>query len=452
MLRHNGEDRRAQVPAIDRLLGHPHQIHTSRPRRTSTLATATTTLPCGGASPLRVVMVSLHTSPLAQAGAGDAGGLNVYVNSLSRALRAAGVCVDLVTTGEASDHVRVLDDGRRVHHLRVGGAGGKNGLVDDVEHLAARALRSLAAVDATQITTVHSHYWISGLAGATMARRLEVPLVHTMHTIGAVKQECDPHASEDHRRDAGETAIARSADALTANTSRERDDLVRLFGVDAEQVTLVRPGVDLSVFHPPEGEDPRLSLEGRPLRLTFAGRLQPHKGPQVAVEALGLLRRLMPETPVELTVAGRQSGEDALDVAALASLHGVADRVRTTAPLPHPELASLFRGSDAVLMPSYSESFGLVALEAMACGTPVLAHDVGGLSELVTHRRTGRLIGSLEPAAWAEQMRWLVLHRRAWERYSSTAAARAGEYSWAATATASLRLYRSLSPASAFTG
>lgn len=416
------------------------------------MATATTTLPCGGPSPLRVVMVSLHTSPLAQAGAGDAGGLNVYVNSLSRALRAAGVCVDLVTTGDDDDHVRLLDDGRRVHQLRAGGPGGKNRLVDDVESLARRALRSLAAVDGTEVTTVHSHYWISGLAGTLMARRLQVPLVHTMHTIGAVKQECDPAATEDHRRDAAEAAIARSADALTANTARERDDLVRLFGVEAEDVTSVRPGVDLSVFHPPEGEDPRLSLEGRPLRLTFAGRLQPHKGPQVAVEALGLFRRVMPDTPVELTVAGRQSGDDALDIGRLAAHHGVADLVRTTDPLPHPELASLFRDSDAVLMPSYSESFGLVALEAMACGTPVLAHDVGGLSELVTHRRSGRLIRSLDPAAWAEQMRWLVLHRRAWERYSTTAAVRAEEYSWAATATASLRLYRSLSPASAFTG
>ncbi|GAA1186417.1 glycosyltransferase [Nesterenkonia xinjiangensis] len=412
------------------------------------MSSPTATLPCGGTSALRIVMVSLHTSPLAQAGAGDAGGLNVYVNSLSRALRAAGVCIDLVTTGEGPDHVRELADGRRVHHLQAGTDGDKNSLVDETESLAQRALRSLAAVDPGAVTTVHSHYWISGLAGLTMARRLRAPLVHTMHTIGAVKQECDPQAAEDPRRDAAESRIARSADMLTANTLRERDDLVRLFDVKPAGVALVRPGVDLSVFHPPAGEDARLHLEGRPLRLTFAGRLQPHKGPQVAVAALGKLRRMMPDTPVELTVAGRQSGQDALDIAELAAAHGVEDLVRTTDPLPHPQLADLFRDSDAVLMPSYSESFGLVALEAMACGTPVLAHDVGGLSELVRHQRTGRLVQTLDPAAWAEEMRWLILHRRAWARYSGTAAVLAEEYSWAATATASRRLYRTLSPVS----
>ncbi|GAB3189481.1 glycosyltransferase [Nesterenkonia suensis] len=405
---------------------------------------STTTLPCGGTQALRIVMVSLHTSPLAQAGAGDAGGLNVYVNALSRALRSAGVCIDLVTTGDQPDHVRELADGRRVHQLQVGGGGDKNSLVDQADSLAARALRSLTAVDPAPVTTVHSHYWISGLAGMTMARRLRAPLVHTMHTIGAIKQECDPRTAEDPRRDAAEARIARAAGMLTANTTGERDDLVRLFGVPPSGVALVRPGVDLSTFYPPSGEDPRGRLEGRPLRLTFAGRLQPHKGPQVAVAALGELRRTMPDTPVELTVAGRQSGQDALDIAELAAAHGVEDLVRTTEPLPHPQLASLFRESDAVLMPSYSESFGLVALEAMACGTPVLAHDVGGLSELVRHRRTGRLVESLDPAAWAEEMRWLVLHRRAWSRYSVTAAALAEEYSWAATATAGRRLYCSL--------
>ena len=409
---------------------------------------AATKLPCGGSSALRVVMVSLHTSPLAQAGAGDAGGLNVYVNALSRALGAAGVCVDLITTGERPDHMHVLPDGRRVHQLQVPREDDKNSLVDHVDSLTRRALESLDAVDGRPVSSLHSHYWISGLAGLQMAERLQVPLVHTMHTIAAVKQECDPQAQEDPRRDAAETRIARSAERLTANTARELEDLVRLFGVDRSRISLVRPGVDLSVFHPPEGTDPRLSLDDRPLRLTFAGRLQHHKGPQVGVEALGLFRRMMPEQDVELTVAGQQSGADVVDLANLARRHGVSDAVHTVAPLPHAKLAELFRRSDAVMMPSYSESFGLVALEAMACGTPVLAHDVGGLSELVRHRRTGLLVDSLEPAAWAEQIRWLVLHRQAWARYSSTGAALAGEYSWAATAASSRGIYQSLSAVS----
>lgn len=427
--------------------------------------TAAPTALCGGASVPRVVMVSLHTSPLAQAGQGDAGGLNVYVNALSRSLRAAGVGVDIVTTtiddaGSAAerDTVTVLEDGRRVHTLAVpghllsgpDGRPEKNQLVEHIEELVGRAEVSLARYgDPREQIILHSHYWISGLAALHLAGP-QRPLIHTMHTIGRIKRERDPSSQEDPRRDAAEAQIAAQADLLTANTQHEADDLHRLFGVAQERVGLVRPGVDLAVFHPPTGsgeQDARAGLEGRPLRLTFAGRLQPHKGPQVAIEALGVVRAMMPETPIELIVAGQQSGSDALDVASLAAAAGVGDLVHAAPPMPHQDLADLFRGSDAVLVPSYSESFGLVALEAMACGTPVLAHDVGGLSELVRHQRTGRLIGSLDPQEWAAEIRWLVQHHRTWNRCSGTAAATAQSYSWAATANAALALYRSLAPA-----
>lgn len=407
-----------------------------------------------GLDPARVVMVSLHTSPLAQAGNRDAGGLNVYVNALSAALAQAGLTVDIVTSDVDAEHaadsdgVTVLEDGRRVHTLAVGEPTRtqKALLYEQVDALATRAVRSLQSVDGSQVTTIHSHYWISGLAGIQLAQALSAPLVHTMHTIAAVKQELDPAAQESPRRRHAEAEIARAADLVTANTEREAADLQRIFGLEADSIALVRPGVDLEVFRPPAGIDRRSGpLRERPLRLAFAGRLQPHKGPQVAVEALGELRRMMPEVPVQLIVAGSQSGEDVLDLAALAAQAGVADAVQAMAPLPHQELAELFRSSDAVLVPSFSESFGLVALEAMACGTPVLAHDVGGLSALITHRRSGRLIPSLDPKLWAEQMRWLVLHRRAWSRYSTTAATLAGAYSWQATAAASLQAYRSVS-------
>lgn len=402
----------------------------------------------------RVVMVSLHTSPLAQAGNRDAGGLNVYVNALSSALAQAGLTVDIVTTDvdaetpAPADDVTFLEDGRRIHTLAVGepARAEKSLLPAQVDALAARALRSLESVDESQVTTVHSHYWISGLAGIQLAQALSAPLVHTMHTIAAVKQELDPTTPESPRRSVAEAMIARTADLVTANTEHEIADLKRLFGLHDASLALVRPGVDLEIFHPPVGTDPRSGpLAGRPLRLAFAGRLQPHKGPQVAVEALGELRRMMPEVPVQLVVAGSQSGDDVLDLNALAEQAGVADAVHALPPLPHGELAELFRGSDAVLVPSFSESFGLVALEAMACGTPVIAHDVGGLSSLITHRRSGRLIPSLDPALWAEQLRWLVLHRRAWSRYSTTAATLARSYSWDATAAATLQAYRSVS-------
>ncbi|MGJ9426156.1 glycosyltransferase [Nesterenkonia halotolerans] len=409
--------------------------------------------PPTGHQSMRVVMISLHTSPLAQAGSRDAGGLNVYVNELSRALAQTGVAVDIVTTDADAeqplhaDRLKVLSDGRRVHTLAVGSQARseKSLLVGQVDALTDRALRSLESASPAQVSAVHSHYWISGLAGIKIAQALGAPLVHTMHTIAAVKRERDPNTAENPRRRLAEATIAQAADLVTANTDREIADLRRLFELDGARIALVRPGVDLGVFHPPRGEDPRGGpLEGRPLRLAFAGRLQPHKGPQVAVEALGELRRMLPEIPVELVVAGSQSGKDLFDLHALAAAAGVADSVRAVPPLPHQELAELFRRSDAVLMPSYSESFGLVALEAMACGTPVLAHDVGGLSSLVRHRRSGRLIPSLDPAEWAGHLRWLVRHRGAWARYSAAAAASAESYSWEATADATLKAYRSV--------
>ncbi len=408
--------------------------------------------------PKRVVMMSLHTSPLAQAGRGDAGGLNVYVNALSRALAARGTEVDIVTTdldseyddGSSGDSCRSLSDGRRVHVLRVCDTcrRDKSRLIECLNDLAHRALQSLQAASARRVDVVHSHYWISGLAALTVSSALDAELVHTMHTIGAVKHERDPCAQEDPRRHAAEERIVSSAAQLTANTAGEAADLQRIFGVPEHRITVVAPGVDLSVFRPPARPDARWEQPWgpqRPVRLTFAGRLQPHKGPQVAVAAVGHLRQLLPEVPVQLTVAGRQSGADAVEITELAAAWGVSDAVMLTDPLPHPQLAQLFRGSDAVLVPSYSESFGLVALEAMACGTPVLAHQVGGLAELVRHRETGLLIDTLEPAVWAQQIRWLTSQTHRPRRISQSAAQLAQHYSWDSTAARAVKAYRQAS-------
>lgn len=416
--------------------------------------------------PRRVVMLSLHTSPLAQAGRGDAGGLNVYVNALSQALAAQGCEVDIVTTdldgayddrayddkapdgGVSGDSWRTLDDGRRVHVLEVCSAcrEDKSRLLECLDELGSRALLSLRAASALPVDVVHSHYWISGLAGLPLAQQLDCELVHTMHTIGAIKLERDPEAREDPRRHQAERRIVAAAAQLTANTLGEAADLQRIFGVPAERITLVAPGTDLAVFHPPRGQDSRLGpVENRPLRLTFAGRLQPHKGPQVAVAAVGRLRQIVPEVTAQLTVAGRQSGADEVDIVHLAQQSEISDVVVLTEPVPHPELAELFRTSDAVLVPSYSESFGLVALEAMACGTPVLAHRVGGLAELVQHGETGALIDSLDPEQWAEHIAQLATDRSHWRRCSEGAAALAQQYSWDSTAQQSLTAYRAAS-------
>lgn len=415
----------------------------------------------------RVVMLSLHTSPLAQAGTGDAGGLNVYVNELAHALASRGTAVDIVTTDldggcaqdsstaheNSGDRVSTLQPGLRVHVLRVCKRcrEDKSRLLQCIEELSRRALASLQMVDPQPVDLVHSHYWISGLAGISLTDSLNAKLVHTMHTIGAVKKERDPDSTEDPRRHEAEQLITATAATLTANTRREAEDLERIFDLPVHRIAMVQPGTALETFHPPEGDDPRVEPPTRrPLRLTFAGRLQPHKGPQVAVAAVGRLRKLLPGLSVELTVAGRQSGLDSVDIAGLAEKAGITDILELRTPLPHPDLADLFRASDALLVPSYSESFGLVALEAKACGTPVLAHNVGGLAELVDHGTTGILIDTLDPDKWAAAIHGLVSDWDQWKAFSEAAAQLARSYSWDSTAKQALQAYsEALNPYSA---
>ncbi|HIX00868.1 MAG TPA: glycosyltransferase [Candidatus Nesterenkonia stercoripullorum] len=447
--------------------------------------------PSGRSAPLRVAMLSLHTSPLAQAGSGDAGGLNVYVDALSRALQRSGTAVEIVTTtADASrqhcrDETAVLADGRIVHTLALGDRRDedKNDLVGDVADLARRALARVGGQPGNSIDLIHSHYWISGLAGLDMAAELGVPLVHTMHTIGAVKTERDPGSVEDPRRASAEARIAARAAALTANTQREAADLERLFGAKKTNLAVIPPGVDLEIFSPSPaarpaetdgarsadtpaarpGGDPaaplaaQAGLRGEALRLTFAGRLQRHKGPQVAIEAVARLLRDSPQLGVHLTIAGQRSGAD-FDAAALISRLGMDDHVTRLPALPHDELAALFRVSDAVLVPSYSESFGLVALEAMACGAPVLAHRVGGLADLVIDGETGWLIDSLDSRAWAAKVREVAELKQGparttvWNAVSAAAARRSGGFSWDISASLARDLYQRVTSANEVRG
>lgn len=429
-------------------------------------------------APRRVVMLSLHTSPLDQAGTGDAGGMNTFVDYLSRGLRESGLEVDIVTASQTvplsaaqnpavqtpavqTSAVRTLPDGRRLITLS---AAEDQELFGQTAELARAAAAALRTASSTGVDAVHSHYWISGVAGLQLARNLGVPLVHTMHTVAAVKRERDPHLPTDLRREAQEREIARRAAVVTANTVREAQDLARLYPEAAARIRLMRPGVDLEIFRPdgpasapesstPENSAPESSAEAysppadsadttphRPLRLTFAGRLQPHKGPQVAVAAVGCLRRRRPDLPLRLTIAGELSGPLPLDIAVLAEEAGISELTEQIGPLPHRQLAQLLRSSDVVLMPSYSESFGFVALEAMACATPVIAHAVGGLTELIDSGNTGVLVESLEPEAWADALEAL-LDSGTRTSIGSAAAGAARDYSWASTAAQALRIY-----------
>ena len=393
---------------------------------------------------LRVAMLSLHTSPLAQPGSGDAGGLNVYVRQLALALAAEGTEVDIFTRG-AAGHVRIAA-GVTVHHVPAGPAGPVPKeripglvpeLVDGID----------AARGALRYDLIHSHYWMSGLAGLRLAERWGVPLVHTMHTMGKVKKHHQADANEPDSRLRAEARLVASASRLTANTPAEITELREHYGADPARVDIVPPGVDLSVFRPSRGRAdwPCGEADGasqpRHLRVLFAGRIQKLKGPHILVRALGVLARTRPDLDVRLTIIGALSGTPELNLHRLESEEGIAGRVRHLDPLPPAELAAWFRAADVVAVPSYSESFGLVAMEAQACGTPVAAHDVGGLRHTVVHGRTGVLVPDLSPDSWAAALARLADAPLATAQLGSGAAEFAAGFSWARTAEAASASY-----------
>jgi D-inositol-3-phosphate glycosyltransferase len=382
------------------------------------------------ARPLRVAMVSVHTSPLEQPGTGDAGGMNVYVLELSKALARRGAQVEIYTRATSSAQPKVTDaePGVRVIHVAAGPYEGldKNDLPGQLCAFAAGVLRAEAHRPEGWYDVLHTHYWLSGQVGWIAAERWDVPLVHTMHTMARVKNAslAPGDAPEPQGRVIGEEQVVAEADALVANTDQEAADLVRDYRADPALVRVVQPGVDLKVFAPPRcSADPReRDREQAELRerlvlptdrkiVLFAGRVQLLKGPDVLVRALG--ERVWSEgdgQPPLLVVLGGASGRPTAvrELEALAYQEGVAAHVRVRPPVPQETLADYFRAADLVAVPSHSESFGLVAAEAQASGTPVVAAAVGGLRTVVDDGVSGVLVPDHEPETWALALKSLL--------------------------------------------
>lgn len=383
----------------------------------------------------RIAMLCLHTSPVDQPGTGDAGGMNVYVRQLALSLAERGARVDIFTRGEAGALPASLGEGVRVIPIPAGAPGpiSKESLADHLGDFTG-AIGNNPGYD-----VIHSHYWMSGVVGLELAERWGIPLVHTMHTMGKVKKMLQPDAEEPPRRILAEQDLAHRADRLTANTRAEAEELTGYYGADARRVDLVPPGVDLSVFHP--GDRPVApGVPGR-MRVVFAGRIQKLKGPQILVRALALLHRQRPDLDVKLTILGARSGSKELNLQCLVEDEGVGHLVRFGLPLPAGQLAHAFRDADLVAVPSYSESFGLVAIEAQACGTPVLAHRVGGLPHAVKEGYSGVLVPGLAPEDWAAAMIELAEDPEARQRLGRQAALHALDFSWENTATAAEASY-----------
>lgn len=416
--------------------------------------------------PLRVAMLSVHTSPLEQPGTGDAGGMNVYITELSRALARSGAEVEIFTRRTASAQPAVVEvaDGIVVRHITAGPFEGldKNDLPGQLCYFSAGVLRTEAARTQGWYDVVHSHYWLSGQAGMLAADRWNVPLVHSMHTMALVKNEAlaPGDSPEPAGRVIGEEQVVEVADALVANTAAEAEDLVTHYAADPTRVHVVSPGVDLETFSPdaPGGtggsgtagrggpsraaERALLGLPAGRKVVVFAGRVQLLKAPDVLVRALGLMADHGDELPLLVVLGGASGRPTALrELQALAYQVGVSDDVLFHPAVSRTDLARWFRCADLVAVPSRSESFGLVAVEAQACGTPVVAADVGGLRTAVQDGRSGVLVPDHDPHRWAAVLRDLLRDDARLAELSRGALEVAAHFSWDTTAEQTLKVY-----------
>ncbi|HEX9681491.1 MAG TPA: glycosyltransferase [Acidimicrobiales bacterium] len=396
----------------------------------------------------RLAVLSMHTSPLVQPGSGDGGGMNVYVRELAGALARAGIEADVYTRAAdpAFPEVTVVEPGFRVIQVPAGPHGPmpKEELPSVVDEFADRVGEHLTAACSD---VLHANYWLSGVAAHRLKHELGLPLVSTFHTLARVKAAVDLH--EPAGRAEAEAAVMQCSDVICASCAAEVDQLAELYGAPRNRIEIVPPGVDHAFFSPGDRRAARAALGvlgDQPL-LLFVGRIQPLKGLEVAVAALAeLADHGHPEA--ELVVVGGPSGpEGATEVAAAGSLVadlGLTDRVRFVDPQPHLMLSTYYRAADVCLVPSRSESFGLVALEAGACGTPVVAAAVGGLPSLVDDGVTGFLVADRAPASYAERVALLLDQPARAGALSRSAAARARDYTWSTTAARLRRLYTDL--------
>ncbi len=399
-------------------------------------------------------MISLHTSPLDQPGTGDAGGMNVYVIELARRLAARDIAVDIFTRATSSRLAPVIEAaaGITVHHIHAGPFEGltKEELPGQLCVFAREVLRAEAGHEPGHYDAVHSHYWLSGQVGALARDRWGVPLVHSMHTMAKVKNDAlaEGDTPEPPARVIGEEQVIEAADMLIANTDAEAKQLINLYEADAGRVEVIHPGVDLDVFSPRDAGAARrrLGLDPDASVVMFAGRIQPLKAPDVLLRAIAVLLVEDPllRSRLVVPIVGGPSGtglEHPESLAVLAAELGLDDVVRFVPPVGQDELADWFAAATTVAVPSYNESFGLVAVEAQSVGTPVVAASVGGLTTVVDHGRSGLLVDSHDPRDWAAALRRILSDPILRARLSAGALTQAADFTWDRTAERTVEVY-----------
>ena len=403
----------------------------------------------------RVALLSIHTSPLDQPGTGDAGGMNVYVVETARRLAQAGVDVEIFTRATSSDLAPTVElaDGVLVRHVVAGPFEGlrKQDLPGQLCAVSAAVMRAEASRPEGWYDLIHSHYWLSGQVGWLAADRWGVPLVHSMHTMAKVKNMdlAAGDTPEPQGRVIGEEQVVAASTRLIANTDDEARQLIELYDARPDRVDVVHPGVDLEVFSPGDRAAARVrhGVSDDAIVLLFVGRIQPLKAPDVVLHSAA---RLVAEQPhlrdrLVVVVCGGPSGsglDHPTSLVELAQELGITDLVRFEPPSTRSQLADWYRAADLTMVPSYSESFGLVAVESQACGTPVVAAGVGGLRTAVLDQVSGVLVDGHDPAQYARVLRDLIAHPERRGELSDGARMHASSFGWAATTAGLLTSYR----------
>ena len=402
----------------------------------------------------KIATLMVHTSPLDQAGVGDAGGMNVYVVETAKKMAQAGVSVDIFTRANKPNLPESVEiaEGVNVKHLVAGPFEGlsKEELPSQLGALTSAFMNHQKQLPSNYYSLLHSHYWISGQLGWMVSEATAIPLIHTMHTTAKVKNLnlAAGEKPEPQTRAIGEEQVVKAATGLIANTDAEAASLVSLYEACPDRVFVVAPGVDLQTFSPADGKAAarnRLNIAPDAIMLTFVGRVQPHKGPDVLLKAAAEMILHTPHLRAKLAVViiGGASGSinELEKIKALAKFLKIEDVTHFIEPVSRDVLPDWYRASDLVCVPSYSESFGLVALEAQACGTPVVATAIGGLRTAVSDGISGCLVDGHDPKAWSAVISRLIMEPQRRLLLGMNAVEHASHFGWEGTARKTLDVY-----------